>query len=617
MQTFRDKHGALEYHLPFDVNTRDVTGQTVLYLACYVGNQKLVDLLLKFKVKAQKIDTKDEYSHEIEDLSNKNAIGPASDKKSDCDTRNDGDTSPKRKLSGGIQMIISKLNLTRNGDQALRPNECLINPLDLDIYCSNETETALHVAVKNKYHSIATMLLTNGANPNLKINISDDDTASFQDDDCTFTGSTALVEACKNRDYSMIDLLVRHGARDDECKALVIAIRQQDEVTVSKLLALKTHPDPEYKINKKALDVIPVTQFGTLGFAGVGSVTYSSLFPTTPVMVNWHGQKCLDHIREQWLIEASISHNLKLKMNVKSQAISLAAITRLDISNNAITELPICIFQLASLKHLNAAQNKIENLPVTCNKTRVQSSSQTKSPKNELGDTLWQYQCISLEEIHLQDNRLESVPSALFNLPSLVTLDLSNNKLQFMPFKMWTAPKLRELNLSFNLLCDMPVRTKTVFETRHSKEFCDDHLPSTERDCSPRHIYSPTHLVSDEDRTGLVNAERGDVVGIIEICHDNVKYCIAEEAEEGNMLSKCDNSNSICSNLVSKELSHNNMWSHSVEINDNILDDDENNKDSQSQLTNLNLAHNSFERIPTGLSCLAINLARLNLSYNR
>lgn len=53
--THRDKTGQYEYEMAFDINTKDVTGQSALYLACYVGNQKLVDLLLKHRVHANKI----------------------------------------------------------------------------------------------------------------------------------------------------------------------------------------------------------------------------------------------------------------------------------------------------------------------------------------------------------------------------------------------------------------------------------------------------------------------------------------------------------------------------------------------------------------------------------
>jgi hypothetical protein len=49
------------------------------------------------------------------------------------------------------------------------------------------------------------------------------------------------VEACRNRDMGMIDLLIKYSARDDDCKALSIALRSDDEIIASKLLTLKAH----------------------------------------------------------------------------------------------------------------------------------------------------------------------------------------------------------------------------------------------------------------------------------------------------------------------------------------------------------------------------------------
>ena len=52
----RDKSGAWEYDSAVDVNQRDATGQTLLYLATCIGNQKIMDLLLAHKVRARKKD---------------------------------------------------------------------------------------------------------------------------------------------------------------------------------------------------------------------------------------------------------------------------------------------------------------------------------------------------------------------------------------------------------------------------------------------------------------------------------------------------------------------------------------------------------------------------------
>lgn len=37
--------------------------------------------------------------------------------------------------------------------------------------------------------------------------------------------------------------------------------------------------------------------------SGLTSLTYSSLFPNTSVMINWHNQQCdLSQVRKQWLV---------------------------------------------------------------------------------------------------------------------------------------------------------------------------------------------------------------------------------------------------------------------------------------------------------------------------
>lgn len=55
-------------------------------------------------------------------------------------------------------------------------------------------------------------------------------------------------------------------------------------------------------------------------------------------------------VQDQWLVDASVNLNPKLRLSPRNQVIALYAITRLDISNNALMELPDMIFQLPSLK---------------------------------------------------------------------------------------------------------------------------------------------------------------------------------------------------------------------------------------------------------------------------
>lgn len=535
LQSYTDPTGNLEYAMPFDVNAKDVTGQSVLYIACYVGNHRMVELLLKFRVKAKRVSK---------------ASSPADSDKVISEPRIGGAeaspavrTSPKRKLSESLQNIMSKLNLrSGNADKEAARNEVVTCPVEVDLYCNNDSETALHVAVKNKHYNIASLLLQNGASPNLKIAATEHDIDRSRDEEFSYSGSTALVEACRNRDSTVIDLLIRYGARDDDCKALRIAASNKDYHFMSKLLSLKAYQDPEYKINKKSLDVAASGQMTGLG----SSVTYSAMFPTTPVMINWHRQRCLQFLREQWLIDASVTHNVKLKLTPKNQGISMTAVTRLDISSNELTELLPCIFQMPSLKILNAAQNKLERLPdlesiKSCaqspsSPTRTFTSAKSLS-SNSTNNSPWF--CPILEEIHLQENRLEIIPPFVFELPSLVILDLSNNKLQSLPVKMWSSPKLREINVSLNMLHDLPsmphhqISLSLPIDGSHnlSKDSAEDLQSSVES--------SPVHSV---DVLSVTSCESKSQDG---------RYSVEGFAQ---------------THLVRQDIHHHNVWSRSVEV---------------------------------------------------
>ncbi|KAF4523571.1 hypothetical protein B566_EDAN014882, partial [Ephemera danica] len=475
----RDKTAEWQYSLPFDLNARDVTGQSVLYLACYLGNQALVDLLLKFKVKATRIKSLEEKD-----------VGQT--EQDDEQKATDLLSPTRRRISNGIQSIMSKLNLSRQ--EATVKNETQLSPLLLDLYCNNNTETALHVAVKCRHHSIISALLLSGSNPNLPI-LANEEELSREEDVLGqgVAGSTALVEACRNRDLTTLDLLLKYGARDDDCRALAVASASKDEIMAAKLLATKAHADPEYKINKKAMAEISPAQFACSSglAAGLGSLTYGSLFPNTAVMVNWHGQQSLAHIRPQWLVDAALTVNSKLRLNPRHQDVVLYSITRLDVSKNSLRTLPIVIFQLQSLRYLNVAQNKIEKLPSNAEKSSIPLC---KSNKGRVISETTGYNAPVLEEIHLQDNRLEQIPEELFQLPALVSLDISNNKLQTLPYKMWKAPKLKEMNAAFNLLRDLPT---------HQQEVTVGLEPLLDADlASPDHTSAALRLGSQSPTTG-------------------------------------------------------------------------------------------------------------------
>ncbi|CRK89702.1 CLUMA_CG003464, isoform A [Clunio marinus] len=536
MINFRDPLGELHWHLPFDPNAQDVTSQSALYVACLLGNKGLVELLLKWKVKCTKIKNELDESPEKR-KSPAQVLSPLS--------------PSGRRVSLGIMSIMSRLSLGREQNEEETSTDHFHNPIDVNLPCGAARETALLASVRGGFCDVSHILLQHKADPNIIARpLEDPQNDPRLVDEIYGFCNTPLAEATRQKSISMVDLLLKYGAKDDESNALAIAIQNNDEQITCRLLAIKAHSDPDYKINKKAITT-PDTEFRPL----LGNLTFSSLFPNTPTMINWHSHNFrLTTLKTNWLVEAALYCNAKLKGHPKSHQVSLSAITRIDVSHNSLTEVPNELLTLISLRYLNLSQNKLNFVPV----------EDVTTPVKTKRDKKFEYNVPVLEELYLQDNRLESIPSSLFRLPSLHILDISNNKLQELPFDLWKSPKLRELNVAFNLLKDLPS------------------LPPEELCCNSSDALSP---VADA------------------YLFNNLGY---------------DEKGFTTRNTVSKnELMRHNVWSKSLEVTDQELRlSDAKNDQSVSQLSSLNLANNLFTSIPLALPCLAVNLTRLNLSYN-
>lgn len=114
-------------------------------------------------------------------------------------------------------------------------------------------------------------------------------------------------------------------------------------------------------------------------------------------------------MRTQWLVDAALHVNPKLKLNPRNQEIALYAITRLDLSNNALEWVPPVVLQLQSLRYLNLAQNKLERLPETVGTPSSRGSKGAKGRGRGRPGDITGYNAPSLKELYLQDNRLEQV----------------------------------------------------------------------------------------------------------------------------------------------------------------------------------------------------------------
>lgn len=193
--------------------------------------------------------------------------------------------------------------------------------------CGAPRETALLAAVRGGYTDVVALLLDNGADPNVIACPMDENRSEMLLFDVYFFFSNVLncsineemygfsnsplAEATSQKSTDIIALLLRydklttqfflfetdgfcfyrHGANDEQSSALAIACSNNDDNIIGSLLSKKAHTDPEYKINKNKLDNSLDKHVGK-SMSTSTNITYSNIFPTNSVMVNWHFPSC-------------------------------------------------------------------------------------------------------------------------------------------------------------------------------------------------------------------------------------------------------------------------------------------------------------------------------------
>ncbi|XP_032596558.1 leucine-rich repeat serine/threonine-protein kinase 1 isoform X2 [Drosophila grimshawi] len=263
-------------------------------------------------------------------------------------------------------------------------------------------------------------------------------------------------------------------------------------------------------------------------------------------------------------------HSLSMNVQLSFVRIGWLVSGVLQLNPKLTTHPRLSEIALTAITRIDFSHNVLTSIPpelfqlVSLKYLNIAQNKIAELP-SPLGKT---YSCPVLDELFLQDNQLTSLPAAIFQLPALSILDISNNKLQQLPFDMWRAPKLRELNVAFNLLRELPV---------------------------------PPMQTS------------GSLLSLDKL----------------QLLQSCDEpSSNKPHTLCQQTLTHRNLWSTALDITDNDMKWQQDQEQEQaladgkkpphgaSQLSSLNIANNLFTSIPAALPCLAVNLTRLNMSYN-
>nr|CDS25898.1 leucine rich repeat serine:threonine protein [Hymenolepis microstoma] len=232
-----------------------------------------------------------------------------------------------------------------------------------------------------------------------------------------------------------------------------------------------------------------------------GGILYQQKWGGNHSIIDWSDRRIYEHLsaesRDPEVFSTLISDWLSLS--------PLDTITKLNLSNNALCCLPMCLFtQLPSLEELDLSRNSIAELF---------TQSQLEEYAKTLGITVL---APNVTRLDLSNNSLFAVPPWIFGTtgtksnpifaPRLSILRLCENKLQIVPRQMWLARRLQCLDLSANSIVKLPCVTieEILSSSSFRLESSDESDLTSDRTISclptiPNGVKVMTLLRSDKD----------------------------------------------------------------------------------------------------------------------
>ncbi len=178
----------------------------------------------------------------------------------------------------------------------------------------------------------------------------------------------------------------------------------------------------------------------------------------------------LENLKTLWLSGnpiSSINHLPNLLSNLSELGLSstgivefgfLGKLRRIEIlafNGEHLSELPLELFDLTTLKGLHIFDTKIQNIPNEIG--RLENLRQLfvwKSQIKTLPHSIGEFK--RLEELRVSGGKLEELPASIWNLQNIKYLNLSDNLLKELPSEIGKLSGLEKLNLSGNGLTCLP-----------------------------------------------------------------------------------------------------------------------------------------------------------------
>ncbi len=163
------------------------------------------------------------------------------------------------------------------------------------------------------------------------------------------------------------------------------------------------------------------------------------------------------------IIEREIQKHIplldELKPNITGYVLENGEIIGLSLFNCGLTEIPLKVMMLKTLKKLFLRRNNIRELPefigflseLEILDLRI---NEIKSLPTSIG------LLSKLKYLNLSSNNLFSLPESIDKLISLIRLDLNNNKLKSIPNSLGNLKQLKELKIKANFWITLPESVK-------------------------------------------------------------------------------------------------------------------------------------------------------------
>ena len=289
---------------------------------------------------------------------------------------------------------------------------------------------------------------------------------------------TPLAEACAYGNTEIVQLLLQHGAQDDDGLAWRISSFLRNPDLVQLVLAHHCTVNEKKKESRGVADTAARLQvhWGSKNLLSLDNSWFcdtSEYIPLqrheedddsdsdtsrksfsqmplkhTPSIAKYNGFNIrVIHVEQNHLQsvpldmfclpnveEIDLSHNQCTRLPEGVRGWKCMQLKKLTLSHNQLVFLPTSVWTLPALRKCVASDNRLETL----------LEEQEELKEGMLSGTL--------EHIDFSNNGLIQLPSFLFQLPSLKRAILDHNKLESLPDTVWTCATIQELMINDNHL---------------------------------------------------------------------------------------------------------------------------------------------------------------------